>query len=253
MPTSVAGNRGAMSPSNPFLAVSDLAVRYGQAVAVSACTLRVERGQIVALLGVNGAGKTTTLNAIMGACRPASGQITLDGADVTRLAPKQMVARGVACSPEGRHVFPFLSVLENLEVGGHTLGKAERRRGIEQALELFPRLAERQQQLAGSLSGGEQQMLAMARALVPAPKLLLLDEPSLGLSPKMVHYLAGVISDIRDRGVAVLLVEQNAQMGLGVADWAYVLESGVVTMSGSATELKNHGYVQEVYFGTSRR
>jgi branched-chain amino acid transport system ATP-binding protein len=216
-------------------------------------SLRVEDGEIVALLGSNGAGKTTTLRTISGLERPRSGTVRFAGADITRQRAHRIVAQGLGHVPEGRRVFPGLSVEENLTLGGYLRRKdqhllAERRQGV---FGLFPRLAERRAQLAGTLSGGEQQMLSIGRALMTEPRLLALDEPSMGLAPGLVRAIFGVLARIRDRGTSILLVEQNARQALRLADRAYVLETGEVTLSGPAGELAADPRVLAAYLGGS--
>ena len=236
----------------PLLEVSNLLVRYGAIEALHGINLSVEEGQIVTLIGGNGAGKTTTLRTISGLLRPASGTITFDGKPITAVAPHNIVRMGIAHSPEGRGVFPLMSVDENLELGAFARPRSEKdqiRKDKDAALDLFPRLRERINQLAGTLSGGEQQMLAMARALLARPRLLLLDEPSLGLAPQVVQTIFKIIRDINAQGTTILLVEQNAHMALNIAHVGYVLEVGSIAMSGPARELEASDEVRKAYLG----
>jgi len=236
----------------PLLEIKDLVVRYGGIQALHGVSLSVEQGQIVTLIGCNGAGKTTTLRAVSGLLKPAAGEIVFDGKPITGTAPHLIVRMGVAHCPEGRGVFPQMSVDENLELGAFARPRSEREqiwKDREKALDLFPRLRERIQQLAGTLSGGEQQMLAMARALIARPKLLLLDEPSLGLAPQIVQTIFQIIKDINAAGTTILLVEQNAHMALKVAHHGYVLETGAIAMSDSARVLEASDEVRKAYLG----
>jgi len=234
----------------PLLAVRDLVVHYGVIQALSGISLEVPAGRIVALIGANGAGKSTTLRAISGLVRPTSGSIELEGRPLAGLASNDIVALGVAQAPEGRGIFLNLTVRENLDLGAYL---RRDRAGIdadrERALELFPILKERAGQVAGTLSGGEQQMLAVARALMSRPRLLLLDEPSLGLAPQVVDRIFQVIQEINEAGVSLLLVEQNANMALQVAHHAYVLETGSIVMAGSGRELLQSPDVRKAYLG----
>ena len=220
-----------------LLAVESLHVSYGGVRALQGVDLVVEAGTVVALLGANGAGKTTTLRAISGLTVPRAGAIRFDGQSLVGRRARDIVAMGVVQGPEGRHLFPRMSVRENLELGAYLRRDAAIRADMERVFTHFPVLAERQAQEAGSLSGGEQQMLGIGRALMARPRLLLLDEPSLGLSPVMVEVIASMIAEINRSGIAVLLVEQNAEMALGVARHAYVLETGRVAAAGTAAEL----------------
>jgi branched-chain amino acid transport system ATP-binding protein len=236
--------------SGNILEVRDLRVDYGGIQALRGISLDVPEGQVVALIGANGAGKTTTLRAISRMLRPTAGTITFLGEDVTRLESHQLVARGMAHAPEGRGIFLNLTVRENLELGAYL---RRDRAGIEadadKAYALFPILAERRDQVAGTLSGGEQQMLAVARALMSRPRLLLLDEPSLGLAPQVVERIFAVLREVNQGGVALLLVEQNAHKALQLAHRAYVLETGQVVMSGSGRELLASPEVRKAYLG----
>ncbi len=234
----------------PLLAVTDLAVSYGAIRALHGISLTVNRGEIVTLIGGNGAGKTTTLRAISGLVKPAAGAIVYDGKSIAKQPPHEIVKLGLSHCPEGRGVFPQMSVAENLELGAYLRSDdAAIATDREKALDLFPRLRERLQQMAGTLSGGEQQMLAIARALLARPKLLLLDEPSLGLAPQIVQTIFRIIRDINEQGTTILLVEQNAHMALKVAHRAYVLEVGRIVMQGDAKELASSDEVRKAYLG----
>ncbi|MBV8298899.1 MAG: ABC transporter ATP-binding protein [Candidatus Eremiobacteraeota bacterium] len=233
-----------------LLEVDHLVARYGRITALQDVSLTVDEGEIVTLIGANGAGKTTTLRAISGLVRPASGTIRFAGRDVTRLAPNEIVRAGIGHSPEGRRVFPRMTVRENLELGAYTRrAKPEIAEDLERVLTVFPRLKERYEQKAGTMSGGEQQMLAIARALMSRPRMLLLDEPSLGLSPILVQTIFEVIRDINARGTTILLIEQNARQALAVAARGYVLEVGVVAHAGAAAELAASDAVRAAYLG----
>jgi branched-chain amino acid transport system ATP-binding protein len=233
-----------------LLEVSNLRVRYGAIEAIHDVSLRVEQGQIVTLIGCNGAGKTTTLRAISGMIRPASGEVIYDGRSLVGLPAHEMVRIGIAHSPEGRGIFANLSVDENLSLGAFTRrDSAQIAKDRDKSLDLFPRLRERLKQNAGTLSGGEQQMLAMARALMARPKLLLLDEPSLGLAPQIVQTIFRIIRDINAEGTTILLVEQNAHMALNIAHYGYVLETGEIKMSRPARELAASDEVRKAYLG----
>jgi branched-chain amino acid transport system ATP-binding protein len=233
-----------------LLEVDRLVARYGRITALADVSLTVDEGEIVALIGANGAGKTTTLRAISGLVRAASGTIRFAGRDITRLAPSEIVRAGIGHSPEGRRVFPRMTVRENLELGAYTRrAKAEIAADLERVLTVFPRLQERYAQKAGTMSGGEQQMLAIGRALMSRPRVLLLDEPSLGLSPKLVQTIFEVIRDINARGTTILLIEQNARQALAVAARGYVLEVGRVAHAGPAAELEASAEVRAAYLG----
>lgn len=233
------------------LRIDDLIVEYGSVRALHGITLNVNQGEIVALIGSNGAGKSSTLKAISGLVSPAGGVITLGGTVISDLPAYDVAALGIAQVPEGRHVFPRLTVLENLEMGGYLIDdKVVLKREMEKVFELFPRLFERRTQAAGSLSGGEQQMLALGRALVRSPQFLLLDEPSLGLAPVVVEKIFDIIGGpIRDSGVGVLLVEQNALMALSIASRGYVLETGRIVMEAPAGQLMEDPRVKKAYIG----
>ena len=233
-----------------MLEVKDLEVYYGAIHAVKGISLRVEDGQIVTLIGSNGAGKSTTLHTISGLIKPRSGNILFDGTDITGTPAHKIVASGLVQVPEGRHVFANMSVMENLDMGAYLRKDKD---GIEKdknrVFELFPRLFERKNQLSGTLSGGEQQMLAMGRALMERPRVLLLDEPSMGLAPLLVKEIFSIIKTINEEGTTILLVEQNANMALSIADYAYVLETGRITLSGPAADLSASEAVRKAYLG----
>jgi branched-chain amino acid transport system ATP-binding protein len=234
----------------PILEVENLDVFYGAIHALKGLSLSVDQGEVVTLIGANGAGKSTTLKTISGLLRPRSGSIRFAGQEITRTPPHELVALGVCQSPEGRRVFQNMSVRENLELGAFTRGDtAGIKADLEEVLTLFPRLKERIGQQAGTLSGGEQQMLAMGRALMARPKLLLLDEPSLGLAPFLVKEIFRIIGEINRRGTTVLLVEQNASMALEAAGRGYVLETGEVVLADTGKALLNNPQVQQAYLG----
>jgi len=234
--------------STPLLEVKGIDCFYGNIQALHGVSLRLNEGEVLTLLGANGAGKTTTLRAICGLVRPRSGEILFRGQPIHNVPAHELVGRGLAMSPEGRQVFPRMTVMENLEMGAF-VHKAQDPEQLESVLELFPRLRERLTQAAGTLSGGEQQMLAIGRALMSKPKLLLLDEPSLGLAPLVVQQIFRIIAEIHKQGVSVLLVEQNAFQALRVGQRAYVLETGKVTLEGPAAELSENPKVREAYLG----
>ncbi|KWT85404.1 MULTISPECIES: ABC transporter ATP-binding protein [unclassified Variovorax] len=233
----------------PLLHVDALAVRYGETRALEGVSLALGAREIVALIGANGAGKSSLLNTLLGLVTQAAGAITLGGKRIETLPTRERIAAGLALSPEGRRVFPELSVEENLDLGDLGRDIAQRRERRENVNRWFPRLRERRQQLAGTLSGGEQQMLAIGRALMAQPRVLMLDEPTLGLAPLVVQEIAAFIRHIRSTGVSVLLAEQNAEMALAVADRACVLQNGEVVMGGSASELAAHPDVRAAYLG----
>ncbi len=234
-----------------MLQISDLSIYYGKSIALRSVTLEVGDGEIVSLLGANGAGKSTTLRTISGLLTPRSGEITFMGEKISGLPPHKVVRKGISHCPEGRRIFPDLSVYENLVMMGAYLrsDKKEVAESLENMYGLFPRLKERRNQKGGTLSGGEQQMLAIGRAVMIKPKLLLLDEPSLGLAPAAVLDLAKRIREIHALGVTVLLVEQNAHMALGISDRAYVLEVGRIVLSGSSKDLAQMDQVKKAYLG----
>lgn len=233
-----------------ILKVENLNVYYGMIQALRGISFEVNRGEIVSLIGANGAGKTTTLHTITGLLRPKEGSVLYKGEDITRLPAHKVVTMGMVHVPEGRRIFQGLSVYENLLMGAYSRkDKAEIADNMERVFAQFPRLAERKNQLAGTLSGGEQQMLAMGRALLSNPELIVLDEPSMGLSPLLVGEVFEIVKSFRDAGKTVLLVEQNAKKALAVSDRAYVLENGVITMSGNAAELADDERVRKAYLG----
>ena len=233
-----------------MLSVKDLECRYGKVAAVRGLSLEVRKGELVSLIGANGAGKTTTLKAISGVLAPAGGRIEFEGEDITGASARRVLQLGIAHCPEGRRVFPHMSVRENLEMGCYLRNDAA---GIEadmnRLFERFPILAERREQAAGTLSGGEQQMLAISRALMSRPKLVMFDEPSLGLAPNIVERTFDIIQQIRSEGVTVVMVEQNALAALELSDRAYVMEQGSVTLSGSGQQLLDDPHVQKAYLG----
>src|SRR5215208_1638424 len=233
-----------------MLTLDTLNVFYGGIHALRDVSLRVEAGEVVTLIGANGAGKSTTLRAITGLLTPRSGRIRFEGTDITGLPAHQLVGRGISMAPEGRGIFANLTVLENLEMGAYlTRAKATIKNDLDRAFTLFPRLKERSKQPAGTLSGGEQQMLAMARALMSHPKLLLLDEPSLGLAPIVCQTIYHTIDQIKSEGMTVLLVEQNASAALRHSDRGYVLETGAVILEGAASTIAGDRRVREAYLG----
>lgn len=234
-----------------LLAVDSLEVSYGAVRVLRQVSFAVNRGQIVALLGANGAGKTTILRAISGLVRVASGKVLLEGENLAGLPPHVIVRRGLALCQEGRRLFANLTVYENLVLGGYAREKASRSKDLEWVLAAFPRLKERLRQRAGTLSGGEQQMVALGRALMSRPRLLLLDEPSLGLAPLLVAEVFRIINEVNTRGATILLVEQNAHAALNIADYAYVLENGRLVLEGTGQELLTHPHLQEAYLGGS--
>jgi branched-chain amino acid transport system ATP-binding protein len=225
-------------------------VFYGAIHALKGINFYLNQGEIVALIGANGAGKSTTLNTISGLLRPRTGSVSFQGEDISQTLSEHIVRKGIVQVPEGRKIFATLSVMENLEMGAFTKPEqANIQKGVESAFRRFPRLGERRNQLGGTLSGGEQQMLAIARGLMSNPSLILLDEPSMGLSPLLVEQIFNIIRDINDQGTSILLVEQNAQMALSIADRAYVLETGSVVLEGPAQELLHNDTVIEAYLG----
>lgn len=233
-----------------MLKVNDINVYYGTIHALKGLDFQVEQGEIVTLIGANGAGKTTTLRTISGLMRPKSGEILFQGENITRKSPNLIVQSGLSHVPEGRRIFANLTVMENLEMGAFIRkDKHELKRDYDTVFARFPRLEERKKQLSGTLSGGEQQMLAMGRALMARPKILLLDEPSMGLAPLFVKEIFSIIQDINRAGTTVLLVEQNANMALSIAHRAYVLETGRITLSGNAKELAKSPEIRKAYLG----
>ena len=233
-----------------MLTLENISVGYGAIRALKGVSMRVEQGEVVTLIGANGAGKTTTLRTITGLLSPTEGRILFEGAEISGKPTHQLVARGISMSPEGRGVFANLTVRENLLMGAYLKkNKAEINEDLERGFRMFPRLKERESQKAGTLSGGEQQMLAMARALMSRPRLLLLDEPSLGLAPLVVHTIFEAIDEIRGEGMTVLLVEQNAHAALKHSDRAYVLETGRIVMEGPSKDLAADPRIKEAYLG----
>ena len=233
-----------------MLEIKDLNVFYGAIHALKGISLTVEEGELVSLIGANGAGKTTTLHTISGLLTAASGSVTLDGKDLQKVSPNKIISMGLAHVPEGRHVFARMTVEENLRMGAYIIKDQKKiSENLENVYSHFPRLKERSRQLAGTLSGGEQQMLATGRALMTNPKIVLMDEPSMGLSPLLVKEIFSIIQELHESGITILLVEQNAKMALAVADRAYVLETGCISMSGKASELAEDDRVRKAYLG----
>jgi branched-chain amino acid transport system ATP-binding protein len=233
-----------------MLEVKNLHVYYGAIHALKGINFHVEEGEIVALIGANGAGKSTTLSTISGLLQPREGSVTFHGENITMTPAEQTVQKGIVQVPEGRKIFATLTVMENLEMGAYSQrNKAQFKKDLENVFTLFPRLRERQNQLGGTFSGGEQQMLAIARALMSNPSMLLLDEPSMGLSPILVEQIFEIVQNINKQGTSVLLVEQNAQMALSIADRAYVLETGEITLEGEAQDVLRNPNVIEAYLG----
>ena len=233
-----------------LLKIDDINVFYGNIHAIKGVSFEVNENEIVTLIGANGAGKSTTLNTIAGLLRPRTGTMTFDGKSLNATAAHKTVALGMALCPEGRRIFQQMTVRENLEMGGYTRPKEEIPASMDDMFRRFPRLKERESQIAGTLSGGEQQMLAIARAMMSRPRLLMLDEPSMGLAPILVEQIFDIIKELHEAGVTILLVEQNAQMALSIADRAYVLETGKVTMSGKADDLLHNDAVRKAYLGS---
>jgi branched-chain amino acid transport system ATP-binding protein len=232
------------------LAVEALECRYGKVQAVRSLSIKVDKGELVTLIGANGAGKTTTLKAISGIVKPSAGRILFEGRDIAGASPREILALGIAHCPEGRRVFPYMTVRENLELGAYLRSdRAEVEADMEALFLRFPILKQRDGQAAGTLSGGEQQMLAISRALMSRPRLVLFDEPSLGLAPNIVAHTFDIIKQIREEGVTVVMVEQNAFSALELCDRAYVLEQGHVTMSGTGAELIDNPHVRSAYLG----
>ena len=233
-----------------MLTIENISVNYGAIEALRSVSMHVEQGEVVTLIGANGAGKTTTLRTITGLLGPRAGRIVFEGEDISGKPTHKLVARGISMSPEGRGVFANLSVRENLQMGAYLQkNRSEIAAGMKRVYEMFPRLKERETQKAGTLSGGEQQMLAMGRALMSRPRLLLLDEPSLGLAPLVVHTIFQAIEEIKSTGTTILLVEQNAKAALGHSDRAYVLETGAIVMEGISKDIANDPRIKEAYLG----
>ena len=237
-----------LGKDEPMLEIKDLHVNYGAVHALNGVSMTVKDGEIVSLIGANGAGKTTTLRTITGLEKAASGSITFDGHDLRKTEPSKIITLKLAHVPEGRHIFPQMTVEENLEMGAFT-DPTDMAKTMADVYERFPRLKERKRQLAGTLSGGEQQMLAVGRALMGKPKMILMDEPSMGLSPLLVKEIFAIIKEVNKQGITILLVEQNAKMALAISDRAYVLETGNITLSGNAQELLNDARVKKAYLG----
>ena len=233
-----------------MLEVKDLKVNYGMIQAIKGVSFHVEQGEVIALIGANGAGKTTILHTITGLLSPKEGSVVFEGTDLTKIPAHKIVSMGMAHVPEGRRVFANLTVLQNLKMGAYTRkDKAEIQETLKMVYERFPRLEERQNQLAGTLSGGEQQMLAMGRALMSHPKIILMDEPSMGLSPIYVNEIFEIIQEVSKSGTTVLLVEQNAKKALSIADRAYVLETGNIVLEGKASDLLDNDDIKKAYLG----
>ena len=238
--------------SDTVLKISDLRVSYGGIEALKGISMEVQQGQIVTLIGANGAGKSTTLRAISGLVRPAAGRIEFLGKDITGMDTQKVVEGGISLVPEGRRVFPNLTVLENLKIGAY-LRKDDTgiKTDLLEVFDLFPRLKEREWQLAGTLSGGEQQMLAVGRAMMAKPRVMMMDEPSLGLAPLVVRNIFSIITELKKRGMTILLIEQNANAALKCADYGFVLETGRITMQGTGAQLLSDPRVQEAYLGSA--
>jgi branched-chain amino acid transport system ATP-binding protein len=233
-----------------LLEVSEIRTHYGSIEALKGVSLTVEEGEVVTLIGSNGAGKSTTLRSVSGLTPASSGTITFAGEDITRVPAHEIVVRGIALAPEGRHCFPRMTVRENLDLGAHRRRGPEVDEDLDRVFTLFPRLAERDRQKAGTMSGGEQQMLAIGRALMARPKLLMLDEPSMGIAPILVQRIYATISEINRSGVAILLVEQNANYALEISRRGYVLETGRVALANDSSQLRDDPGVQRAYLGT---
>jgi branched-chain amino acid transport system ATP-binding protein len=232
-----------------LLVVDDIHTYYGQIHALRGVSIEVRKGEIVTLIGANGAGKTTTLKTISGILHPRAGTVRFEGQEISKIAAHKLVEQGIGQAPEGRRIFPRLTVLENLQMGAFTRPKDDIAPDIARVIDLFPRLGERRNQLGGTLSGGEQQMLAIGRALMTRPRVLLLDEPSLGLSPILVQQIFQIIQEINSRGMTILLVEQNALQALTIAHRGYVLQTGRVVLSGTSAELSRNETVRKAYLG----
>ena len=233
-----------------LLKIDNINVYYGAIHAIKGISFEVNEDEIVTLIGANGAGKSTTLNTIAGLLKPRTGSVNFDGKNLNAVRASDVVSRGLALCPEGRRIFQQMTVRENLEMGGYTRPDKEIPASIDEMFQRFPRLKERHKQIAGTLSGGEQQMLAMARALMSRPRLLMLDEPSMGLAPILVEQIFDIIKELHGSGTTILLVEQNAQMALSVADRAYVLETGKIIMEGPASDLMHNDVVRKAYLGS---
>jgi branched-chain amino acid transport system ATP-binding protein len=232
------------------LEISDLVCRYGKVEAIKGISLSIKHGQLVALIGANGAGKSTTLRSISGILSPSAGRMMFEGEDITRCSAREILSRGIAHCPEGRRVFPYMTVEENLEMGAYLRrDSAEVAEDRDRVLAQFPRLAERRSQVAGTLSGGEQQMLAIGRAIMSKPRLMMFDEPSLGLAPNIVEQVFEIIDGIRRSGTTILMVEQNAYAALEMCDYAYLMEAGSIVLSGRGSELIHNRHIREAYLG----
>ncbi|KNX37268.1 ABC transporter ATP-binding protein [Luteipulveratus halotolerans] len=235
-----------------LLEVDNISVHYGRIQAIHDMSLTVEEGEIVSLIGANGAGKTTTMRTLAGLLNLSGGSIRFDGEDISKTKGHIRVVKGISLTPEGRGIFPSMTVMENLDMGAYALkDKSQMAADFERVFDLFPRLKERQKQLGGTMSGGEQQMLAIGRALMGHPKVLLLDEPSMGLAPQFIRQIFSIIKQVNDQGTTVLLVEQNANQALAKADRAYVLETGRITHSGTGKELLANPAIKEAYLGAA--
>jgi branched-chain amino acid transport system ATP-binding protein len=236
-----------------LLEIDDLVVSYGRIQALHGISIKVDAGEIVTLIGANGAGKTTTMKTISGLLPAGRGKITFDGEDITNLRADRRVVKGISQAPEGRGIFPGMTVMENLQMGAYTRSKrgTERQTDLERVLGLFPRLAERRTQIAGTMSGGEQQMLTIGRALMSHPRVLLLDEPSMGLAPMLIRQIFSIIKEINGQGTTVLVVEQNAQQALSIAHRAYILETGSVVKEGPGRELLGDPAIKAAYLGVA--
>lgn len=232
-----------------LLSVEDINVYYGAIHAIKGISFHIDQGEIVTLIGANGAGKSTILNTISGLVRPKTGDITFLGQSLTKMSPNNVVKEGLVMVPEGRRIFLHMTVEENLEMGAYTRPRSEIKDSLAEVYELFPRLKERRTQIGGTLSGGEQQMLAMGRALMAKPKLIMLDEPSMGLAPVLVNHIFNIIENLHKNGATILLVEQNAQAALSIATRAYVLETGKVVKTGTGKELMNDPSIKKAYLG----
>ena len=233
-----------------MLKVNNLHTYYGNIKALRGVSFHVEKGEILSFIGANGAGKSTLMNTLSGILKPKMGEIIFEGEDITKLSPRDRVRKGIILCPEGRQIFPKFTVEENLLMGAYTVYDKElNRRNYEKVFELFPQIKDRQKQIAGTLSGGEQQMLAIGRALMSAPKILMLDEPSLGLSPILVEQIFDLINEINRQGTTILLVEQNAMAALEISDRAYALETGEITIEGSGEELLHNDMIKKSYLG----
>jgi branched-chain amino acid transport system ATP-binding protein len=235
-----------------LLQLEDVVLAYGKIEALHGLTIEVDEGEVVALIGANGAGKTSTMRAVSGVRGIQSGRITFQGEDVTKLRADQRVRKGLSLAPEGRGIFPGMTVVENLDMGAYTRrDKAEVSQDFDRVFDLFPRLDERRKQIAGTMSGGEQQMLAIGRALMARPKLLLLDEPSMGLAPMLIQQIFTIITEIAEQGTTILVVEQNAKQALSRADRAYVLETGRIVKTGTGADLLDDPSIREAYLGVA--